>query len=78
MGQIVDELEQLGYVVRTPDPADRRAKLIKLTEDGEKVARQGAITIQGIEERLIELLGVREYERLRAILTTIVSRPQSP
>ena len=78
MGQIVDELEQLRYVVRTPDPADRRAKLIKLTEDGEKVARQGATTIQGIEERLTELLGVRDYEKLRAILTTIVSRSQTP
>jgi DNA-binding MarR family transcriptional regulator len=74
MGQIVDELEQLGYVTRTPDPADRRAKLIKLTEGGEKVARQGATTIQGIEERLTELLGVRDYERLRALLTTILSR----
>ena len=78
MGQIVDELEQLGYVVRTPDPADRRAKLIKLTEDGEKVARHGATTIEGIEERLTELLGVRDYKKLRAILTTIVSHPQAP
>jgi DNA-binding MarR family transcriptional regulator len=77
MGQIVDELEQLGYVVRTPDPADRRAKLIKLTADGQKVARQGATTIQGIEERLTELLGVHDYEKLRTILTAIVSRPHT-
>ena len=73
MGQIVDELEQLGYVVRTPDPADRRAKLIKLTKRGQKVARQGATTVQGIEERLAQLLGADDYERLRAMLTTIVS-----
>jgi DNA-binding MarR family transcriptional regulator len=74
MGQIVDELEQLGYVVRTPDPADRRAKLIRLTEDGEEVARQGATTVRDIEDRLAELLGARDYEKLRAILTTIISR----
>ena len=78
MGQIVDELEQLGYLIRTPDQTDRRAKLIKLTEEGEKVAQQGATTVQGIEERLTELLGVRDYKKLRAILNTIVSRPQTP
>jgi DNA-binding MarR family transcriptional regulator len=78
MGQIIDELEVLGYVVRTPDPADRRAKLIKLTKDGEKVARQGATTIQGIEERLSDLLGVRDYRKLRAILATILAGPRTP
>jgi DNA-binding MarR family transcriptional regulator len=78
MGQIVDELEHLGYVVRTADPADRRAKIIKLTKDGEKVARQGTTTIQGIEGRLTELLGVRDYNKLRAILTRIVSHPPHP
>ncbi len=32
MGELVDELEELGYVVRRPDPSDRRAKLIVLTK----------------------------------------------
>ena len=27
MGELVDELEDLGYVARKPDPTDRRAKL---------------------------------------------------
>jgi len=31
MSQLVDELESMGYVERTPDPTDRRAKLIVLT-----------------------------------------------
>jgi DNA-binding MarR family transcriptional regulator len=77
MGQIVDELEQLGYLVRTPDPADRRAKIIKLTRDGEKVAHQGAATVQGIEERLVVRLGQRDYLRLRSILATILAHPST-
>jgi hypothetical protein len=28
MGALVDELEQLGYVERRPDPTDRRAKAV--------------------------------------------------
>lgn len=74
MGQIVDELEELGYVVRTPDPRDRRAKLIKLTAEGAAVAQQGATTIQGIEEHLVALLGERDYRKLRTILTAILAR----
>jgi len=31
MGELVDELEELRYLERRPDPTDRRAKLIVLT-----------------------------------------------
>src|SRR5919197_6479996 len=34
MGELVDALEELGYVVRRPHPTDRRAKLIVLTPKG--------------------------------------------
>src|SRR5829696_4398231 len=41
MGELVDELEGLGYVVRRPDPRDRRAKLITLTESGRQCLSAG-------------------------------------
>ena len=34
MGYLVDYLEERGYVERRPDPTDRRASLILLTERG--------------------------------------------
>src|SRR3954462_11801491 len=34
VGRLVDELEELGYVDRRPDPADRRAKLVVPTGRG--------------------------------------------
>src|SRR5215467_15194486 len=37
MGYLVDDLETLGYVERVPDPADRRAKLVRLTTRGWQV-----------------------------------------
>src|ERR1700761_8616820 len=34
MAELVDALEQLGYVERRPDPRDGRAKLVCLTDSG--------------------------------------------
>jgi hypothetical protein len=34
IGQLVDELEDLGYVQRTTDPADGRAQLVLFTRRG--------------------------------------------
>jgi DNA-binding MarR family transcriptional regulator len=64
----VDELEELGYVVRRPDPTDRRAKLITLTEKGRECIAAGIATIDGIEEQLIERLGERGHRQLRTLL----------
>ena len=35
--EVVDALEARGLVERRPDPADRRATLVELTEDGARV-----------------------------------------
>src|ERR671918_2080475 len=39
IGRILDELEQLGYVERRPERADRRAKLVVPTALGREVMR---------------------------------------
>ena len=72
MGELVDELERLGYVVRQPDPTDRRAKLVVLTELGERTIRASQVTIRGIEERLTAILGERDHQLLRDMLRRIL------
>jgi DNA-binding MarR family transcriptional regulator len=73
MGQLVDDLERLGYVQRTPDPSDRRAKLIMLTDKGYNCLEAAFQIISGIERRLEDLLGERELRELRAALRMIIS-----
>ncbi len=74
MGEIVDELEDLGYVVRRPDPSDRRAKLIMLTERGEACLDAGVSTISTIEQRISEILGERGHQQLRAMLLKLLDQ----
>jgi DNA-binding MarR family transcriptional regulator len=73
MGELVDELEELGYVERRPDPTDRRAKLIVLTPRGHQCIAAGIATIQGIEERIDQILGPKEHAQLRRLLSTLLT-----
>jgi DNA-binding MarR family transcriptional regulator len=73
MGELVDDLEQLGYVERQPDPTDRRAKLIVLTSRGKDCLRAAFETISGIESGLETLLGSRGLVRLREDLRRIIA-----
>ncbi len=39
--QLVDKLVQAGYIERTEDPSDRRAKMLRLSENGSKLVDDG-------------------------------------
>lgn len=73
MGELVDELERMDYVVRRQDPTDRRAKLISLTKKGQACIQAGLATIEGIEEQMTERLGERGHRQLRSLLTKLLA-----
>ena len=73
MGELVDELEELGYVRREPDPVDRRAKLVRLTPLGEQTVASAAATITGIEHDLEDVLGTDGHAALRRMLERILA-----
>ena len=74
VGRIVDELEQLGYVERRPDPKDRRAKLIFPTERGlDQILREDEI-VADIEARHAKAVGGRNYAAFRDALRGVVAR----
>ena len=49
MGELVQTLERAGYLERRPDPADGRARLIRLTGRGQVLVRQALHDIREIE-----------------------------
>jgi DNA-binding MarR family transcriptional regulator len=72
IGQLVDELEHLGYVARRPDPTDRRAKLITLTESGRRCVTAGAAIVSELERRIAEALGEKNHAEFRRMLLTVL------
>jgi DNA-binding MarR family transcriptional regulator len=75
MGELVDELEELGYVTREPDPTDRRAKLIMLTPNGQAAIEAGKQTIVGLEARISEILGEEGHAAFREMLSRLLDDP---
>lgn len=48
---MIDRLETLGYVERFPDPEDRRATAVEITETGRKAMAEARVVIdRGLEE----------------------------
>src|SRR5690349_21767808 len=66
MAQLVEDLERRGYVERLPDPADGRAKIVRLTDSGWGVVRAGNAAISDIESAWTHHLGPSVTRDLRA------------
>jgi len=68
MSRFVDRLERDGHVRREPDPQDRRALQVTITDDGRKLLRRmWPIYERGIETHFAAHLG-RSANTLRAVL----------
>ena len=73
MMQVVDDLEAMGYVRRSPDPADARAKIVSLTPRGQKERAEAAKAVGSVEAKLKRRLGAGRYDALKATLATLTS-----
>jgi DNA-binding MarR family transcriptional regulator len=73
IGEVVDELERFGYVERTADPNDRRAKIIRLTERGVEGQVAAARILGDIEQRWARHLGQDGIAMLRRALEEIIA-----
>jgi len=74
VGELVDELESLGYVVRRPDPTGRRAKLITLTARAATRWRR-ARRQRAVRRSIVEALGERGWRQLGAMLLKLLRTP---
>jgi DNA-binding MarR family transcriptional regulator len=68
MGELVDDLEVKGFVDRRPDPDDRRARTVVLTDKGRRHARAALRIIGRMEREHRDRLGDARYEALLTAL----------
>ena len=66
--EVVDALEAKGLVLRSPDPGDRRAVLVALTERGRELSEEVRKARGAESERLFERLTRTDREDLARIL----------
>lgn len=70
-GHLVDQLERTGYVRRTPDPTDARARLVRVAERGLAAQPVAAACLAEVEDEWRAHLGERRWRQLREALTSL-------
>jgi DNA-binding MarR family transcriptional regulator len=73
VGEVTSDLEQRGYLERVPDPADGRAKIIRLTDRGHEAHAIGRGLIEDIERDWADRFGTERVAALRVALEAITA-----
>jgi DNA-binding MarR family transcriptional regulator len=68
---LIDQLERTGYVRRTPDPTDARARLVRVAERGAAAQPVAAAVVAEVEAEWRAHLGDRRWRQLREALTSL-------
>lgn len=69
----VDELEEAGLAERRPSPSDRRARVIAVTEAGERKVIEGQEIVDRIQGDVLESLPARKREVFLHALVELVT-----
>ena len=77
LGRLLDRLEAKGWVRRTPDPRDRRAKRVYLTDAAETPMRIMREIAAGVREDALSSLNTADRDRFVDTLLTIKSNLMS-
>jgi DNA-binding MarR family transcriptional regulator len=71
--ELIGHLETRGYLVREPDSADRRARVVRLTAKGQQLESVIRTQAHHAEEQIAAMLGPRRFAQLRDALDDVVA-----
>jgi DNA-binding MarR family transcriptional regulator len=74
INDLLRHLEQSGYLVRKIDPADRRARIVRLTARGQRLEKIINDQAKEAENQIAEMLGNKRFMRLRSELEVLVTQ----
>jgi DNA-binding MarR family transcriptional regulator len=78
MSQLIHELETRGYVEQVPDPADTRAKIVRLSKRGVALRQACFLARKEIQSLAAETLGKTRLARLQQNLTRLTAALREP
>lgn len=71
IGQIANEVEELGYIRRIPDPHDGRAKNLVFTELGERLIQDSIAMVEEVEAEFAQMIGEEKIQQLESLLAEL-------
>lgn len=78
VGQLVDELEQMGALERIPDPDDGRAKRIRFSRTPGRTVLDGLRHLGELEQELTQAIGRARMAALHEGLTALLAVLEQP
>ncbi len=67
IGGVIDRLEQKGYILRTVSQRDRRAREVRLTEEGQQIFEQIFPEVLALQREILPGLTQDEYTQFIAL-----------
>lgn len=74
---LLNELEELGYIERRRDPADRRRHVVDITDEGRAALERGERAQESLGEELLAGLSDEERAALRSLLSRALNPAQT-
>ena len=74
VNELLGHLEQHGYLLRVPDPADGRARVIRLTSKGWRLQKTIYAEAGAAQLRIAEILGPRRFAQLHSSLELLTEQ----
>jgi len=71
--RIVDRLEDAGWIARQADPADRRARILHLTEKSRGIVTRLRVSVEGLFEDILEGFEPAERQLFAQMLERIAA-----
>jgi DNA-binding MarR family transcriptional regulator len=71
----LDELERAGLAERRPSPADRRARIVAVTEKGADTVKAAERIVEELQQELLETLPDEQRAAFVAALAALVEGP---
>jgi DNA-binding MarR family transcriptional regulator len=75
IGKRIREMEDRGLVTVAPDPADRRATLVRRTAAGDAVRAATRAMVRDLEDELAGIVGLDRYRVFRAVADELAVAP---